>query len=268
MVTEFKVSEIDAEKAKENSNDGSKNKESEDASKSENSEESKPKYNNETIQYAINRKLNTIDKTRRNRINLSNRLMRYSRAWQFIFFIINIEAVIFVLLALTNSVKDIKFWIVNIPFDLLSGIFTIYVILLQYYINVLNYNERALRAHYHQLELRDLALKLKVLLIRDNTEDHSDENYMKEQELIDEYETIISKYQMALKNNENHRGIDNRITMHGSELKKHLKKGLPLADFKQQHPEPKDKTSDILLIYANGFLTIVMLIIILTVVLF
>lgn len=253
MVTEMKVTEIEPRTAEEKNSD---------LNKSEKPTKKEFKYKEGTIQHAIEKKLGIIDRTRRNRINLSNRLMRYSRAWQFIFFIINIEAVIFVLLALTNSVKDIKFWIVNIPFDLLSGIFTIYVILLQYYINVLNYNERALRAHYHQLELRDLALKLKVLLIRDNTEDHSDENYMKEQELIDEYETIISKYQMALKNNENHRGIDNRITMHGSELKKHLKKGLPLADFKQQHPEPKDKTSDIKLIYANGILTVVMLVVI------
>lgn len=247
----MKVTEIEPKTAEEKTSD---------LHMSEKSKKQKFTYEEGTIQHAIEKKLDIIDRTRRNRINLSNRLMSYGRAWKFIFFIINIEAVIFVLLSFTNSVDAIEFWIVHIPFDLLSGIFTIYVILLQYYINVLNYNERGLKAHYHELELRDLVIKLKVLLMRDGLDQYD------EDKLIDEFESIVTKYQMALKNNENHSKIDNDRTVYGKEIKENIKKGLQLKELK--NPKPKDRTSDILLIYANGLLTIVMLIIILKVVLF
>src|SRR5690625_892370 len=121
------------------------------------------------IQKEIKKKIDTIDLTRKIRIRLSERLKYYSRTWKFIFFVINIEAVIFVLLSLTDTIDAINIGPLNMSFSLISGIFTIYVILLQYYINVLNYNERALHVHYHQLELEDLILQLDLLLVKRNT---------------------------------------------------------------------------------------------------
>src|SRR5699024_7269503 len=139
------------------------------------------------------------------------RLMRYSRRWRLVFFAINIEAVIFVLLSLTGTIENLQIGSFSISFSLLSGIFTIYVILLQYYINVLNYNERALRAHYHQLELRDLGLYLNMLLIKRD----ADGINMTDKDLIEKNEEVVEKYQLALKNNENHRQIDNRLRVRG-----------------------------------------------------
>src|SRR5690625_1470748 len=177
----------------------------------------KKDYPDRHIEDEISYKIKTLDTTRQNRITLSKRLSRYSRRWRFIFFIINIEAVVFVLLSLTGSVQSIPLAGKNIPFDLVSGIFTIYVILLQYYVSVLNYNERSLQVHYHQLEIEDLILQLKMLFVKQN----SDSENFTETDLIERHDQIIEKYQLALKNNENHRVIDHRKNKYEEKLKKY-----------------------------------------------
>lgn len=160
------------------------------------------KYKNIEILSEIEHKINTLNTIRNARIKMSQRLKSYSERWKLVFFVLNIEAVIFVLLSLGG--KEINPIFINTIFSVLSGLFSIYVILIQYYINELNYNERALKVHYHQLDIEDLILRFKDLLIKNN----SRENKLDERNLIREFNTIMNEYQTILKNNENHDPID------------------------------------------------------------
>lgn len=150
----------------------------------------------------IEKKINTLNKTRNTRIKMSLRLKNYSEKWKAVIFWLNIEAVIFVLLSING--QYISYIFSNQIFPTISGIFAIYAILIQYYINELNYNERALRVHYHQLDIEDLILRLKELIIKYN----SDQVEVDDNTLIDEFNTIMYEYQTVLKNNENHKPVD------------------------------------------------------------
>ena len=48
----------------------------------------------------------------------------------------------------------------------LSALFSIYSLLVQNFVAKLNYNERALKLHYHQLELEDFLLELKSIIFQ------------------------------------------------------------------------------------------------------
>jgi len=217
--------------------------------------QTKTTYSERNIRIEIEGQIDRIDVTRRSRIQFSKRLSRYSRKWKFIFFIINIEAVIYVLLSLTNTIETINIGFFDISFNLISGIFTIYVILLQYYVSVLNYNERALQVHYHQLELQDLKLKLQMLFIKIN----SKEIDLSEKEMIESYEQTIAQYQLALKNNENHRALDYKQTKYDMDMRKYDEGELKE---KPKGKRKKDFTLDNLLIYTNVFITTAMSIVI------
>ncbi|MCY9168826.1 hypothetical protein C6370_10495 [Bacillus atrophaeus] len=160
------------------------------------------KYKELDIKTEIEKKMNTLNKTRNTRIKMSLRLKKYSEQWKVVMFILNIEAVIFVLLSLGGQTINSIF--TDKLFSIVSGVFSIYVILIQYYIGELNYNERALKVHYHQLDIEDLILRLKALIIKDN----SKENTLDESNLINEYNIIMYEYQTVLKNNENHDPVD------------------------------------------------------------
>ncbi|MGE6402246.1 SLATT domain-containing protein [Bacillus cereus] len=160
-------------------------------------------YREITILSEIEKKINTLNKTRNNRIEMSIRLKGYSDKWKLVFFFLNIEAVIFVLLSLGG--KEIHPLFGESIFSLMSGVFSIYVILVQYYINELNYNERALKVHYHQLDIEDLILKLKGLILNHNIKGNTND----EQALIKSFNIIMFEYQSTLKNNENHDPVDN-----------------------------------------------------------
>lgn len=241
-VRENKLKRIEAKQNKEEKQDNDSNKK-------------------RNIEKEINNRIYKILYTRAGRIELSKRLTGYSRTWRFIFFIINIEAVIFVLLSLTGNFKNIALGPIDISFGLVSGIFTVYVILLQYYINVLNYNERALRVHYHQLELEDLIVKLELLLVKNDTK----ETNISKQEMIKNYEQIVAQYQLALKNNENHRTLDFKRAKYDMDLKNYEDGNI---DRKPVGKRMKDFTLDQLLIYANMVLTVVMFIVLFYVVFF
>lgn len=161
------------------------------------------KYENITVLTEIEKKINTLNKTRNNRIEMSKRFKKYSDKWKMIFFFLNIEAVIFVLLSLGGKEINSKFG--DTSFSLISGVFSIYVILLQYYVNELNYNERALKTHYHQLDIEDLILKLKTLIMSKNAEVTNTNDKL----LVNLFNTIMFEYQLILKNNENHDSVDN-----------------------------------------------------------
>lgn len=180
-------------------------------------------YKDIKIRDEINKKINTFNKTRNTRIKMSLRLKKYSEQWKLVMFILNIEAVIFVLLSLGGQTLNSVF--TNSTFLIVSSIFSIYVILIQYYIGELSYSERALKIHYHQLDIEDLILRLKELIIKDNSRKNKDEDTLYEQNFIQQFNIIMHEYQTILKNNENHEPIDReRSKLEDSENKENLKK--------------------------------------------
>ncbi|WP_068614499.1 SLATT domain-containing protein [Paenibacillus tuaregi] len=160
-------------------------------------------YKNITIYSEVEKKINTLNKTRNNRIAMSKRLKGYAEKWNFMFLFLNIEAVIFVLLSLGG--KEVNGVFESKSYSVFAGIFSIYVILLQYFIAGINFNERALKMHYHQLDIEDLILKLKELIIKRN----SSNNNSDEIQVLSDFKIIMDEYQVLLKNNENHDPIDN-----------------------------------------------------------
>lgn len=155
------------------------------------------------IKSEINRNINKIKRTRYNRINLSERLKKYASRWKVITFIFNIEAVFLIVWNLnTNKVEP----------SLTSAFFAIYVILLQYFINEQNYNERSMKSHYHQLELSDLIIRLELLKL-------SILNRSENIDAVEEMEEIVNKYQISLKNNENHSQRDDLQNQLGKKVK-------------------------------------------------
>ncbi|MDR7669379.1 SLATT domain-containing protein [Bacillus altitudinis] len=193
----------------------------------------KKEYKNITIISEIETKINTLNRTRNNRIEMSKRLKKYSDKWKIIFFWLNIEAVIFVLLSLGG--KEVEPSLSNSGFSLIAGVFSIYVILLQYYVNELNYNERALKTHYHQLDIEDLILKLKKLFLEKNNSNSDDKS------LIERFDVIMFEYQSILKNNENHDSVD--------DAKHRFNKIIEDKEFKKK--KIKDFTVDNILLHVN-----------------
>lgn len=157
-------------------------------------------YNQIDLKSEVNKKINSLDITRNNRINMATRYTNYSEKWKFVFLCLNIEAIFFIVLSLTNNSGIFE----KTHFTIYSSAFSIYVILLQYHINELNYSGRALKADYHQLELEDQILKLKNIMLSLNNKDTNLEL------LHEKYNFIMNNYQTTLKNNENHSAIDRK----------------------------------------------------------
>ncbi|HDK2939910.1 MULTISPECIES: SLATT domain-containing protein [Staphylococcus] len=149
-------------------------------------------YINLSIKEEINKKIYSIDKVRNARIKASKRLENYAKQWNFLFFLLNVLAVIFVLSALVL--------ISNNAFSFIASCYSLYVILLQYYISIQNYKERALRFHYHQLQLEDAIIQLKILIF--NYSDYGDNK------VIEKYKEIMNQYHLKLANIENHSDKD------------------------------------------------------------
>lgn len=193
-------------------------------------------YEDITVSSEVNKKINTLNKTRNNRIEMSKRFKKYSDNWKMIFFFLNIEAVIFVLLSLGGKSFNSKFD--DDSFGLISGIFSIYVILLQHYIN--DYNERALKTHYHQLDIEDLILKLKTLILVNNIQGA----YYNEKSQMKAFNTIMHEYQSILKNNENHDEVDNKKSIFNYKQGELLKRSEAQQQERQDINEEK-KSNDI-----------------------
>ncbi|AQQ52237.1 SLATT domain-containing protein [Planococcus lenghuensis] len=211
------------------------------------------KYQDRDINDEIEKKINTLNKTRDNRLEMSKRLTSYDDKWKVVFFFLNIEAVIFILLALSET--NIDEILPGEIFSLFSGIFSIYVILLQYYINSLNYRERALRMHYHQLDIEDLILKFKVVFLKKK----DPENSIEYSEAIKDYKTIMFKYQSILKNNENHSPIDNKVNEFYRSNIDSQKANKDCKLFRKW--KPLDLTVDNTILYLNVFFTFGLLVI-------
>ena len=83
----------------------------------------------------------------------------------------------------------------------LSALFSIYSLLVQNFVAKLNYNERALKLHYHRLELEDFLLELKSIIFQKSLSDG---------DKINKYQQIMSRYQISLRGNENHSDFDHK----------------------------------------------------------
>src|SRR5699024_12700516 len=79
-----------------------------------------------------------IRRTRKNRINLSERLKKYDRKWKNIIFLLNIEAVILIIIVISK-------FSYSRPVEVFAGAFSAYVILLQYFINEQKYRSEERR---------------------------------------------------------------------------------------------------------------------------
>ena len=152
-------------------------------------------YRHRTIQEEIDHKINTLNKTRNNRINASERLYSYSNKWNIVFFFMNVIAVIMLVTSIYSKGSSTK--------TMISGIFSLYTIITQYVYNSLNYRERALKFHYNERELESQILELKNLSRR------AQKAFSDEYVLELKYKAIIEKYIATLKGYENHDNIDN-----------------------------------------------------------
>lgn len=143
----------------------------------------------------ISKKIIGWKRTRYNRINMSERLKKYGSHWNAVMFFMNAFAIVLTIISLKFPLKTRIDTIV-------AGCFSIYVILLQYFLANQNYETRSLKFHYEQLEIEKLRYSLKTLL-RD-----SSLQYQAKQE---KYNSITNQYLISLKNNENHKKIDDKL---------------------------------------------------------
>lgn len=147
------------------------------------------------LEQAITKKIKGMNRTRNNRINASRRLYNYKEHWDFIFLVMNVFAIILLILSISNI--DIS------HLTVISNIFSLYALILQYYINNFNYSERALRFHFQELEIEKSLLELKELLreVSIGESDNECENNKK-------FTNIIEKYVIEIKGTENHSSYD------------------------------------------------------------
>lgn len=148
---------------------------------------------NENIVVKIEEKVKRLDVIRRSRINASERLDGYHQKWEKIMFCFNIEAVLMIIIMLLIGETEAIGGITQSQLVLYSSIFSIYVILLQYFVSSSNYRERALKLHYNQLDIQKCRYELEALT-EENTKN--------------EYNKIIDRYQVILHTSENHRDSD------------------------------------------------------------
>lgn len=102
----------------------------------------------------------------------------------------------------------------------LSSTFSIYTIIIQYFLANLNYNERALRFEYQQLGIENFILELKSILIERRTQKRftsmgpkSRQDLPKEILDVDifRYQSIMQRYQELMAGYENHAAVDYNI---------------------------------------------------------
>lgn len=154
-------------------------------------------HRNRTIDDEIALKIDSINTVRVARIKASERLYKYSDSWDFLFFCMNILSVaLLVVSLLPMEVNNSKSGL------MVSALFSLYTMLVQYYCSTQNYNERALKYHYHQLELENFILQLKNLFLSGHQNRYIKHNL---------YKNIVEKYQISLQGYENHSDLDYRI---------------------------------------------------------
>ncbi|WP_203261483.1 SLATT domain-containing protein [Streptococcus uberis] len=150
---------------------------------------------NMTIEYRIKDSIRRLKIVRKSRIYTSERLGNYSSKWEMYLLIMSILSSM--LLVVSLAVKD-----ETTSSKIISGCFSMYTIILQYFVSTLNYRERALKFDYHQLEVENMIQDLQFLEIQ-----NQDLTNVQEQ-----YKTIMEKYQILLQGQENHTDLDYKRT--------------------------------------------------------
>lgn len=160
----------------------------------------------------IRKKLSGWKRTRSNRISASERFKKYDSRWGIITLFMNTLAIIMVLWTLKFPLKS------GID-GILSGGFSIYVILLQDLLGKRDYSARSLKLHYEQLEIESLRYRLKGIY---------GNKYMDQRKKQQIYNNIVNEYQASLRGNENHNKIDDRLYNEKEDGKSQIKKDVTL----------------------------------------
>lgn len=137
----------------------------------------------------IAHKITSLNVVRENRIMLSKRMATKDSFWNNMFFMLNIIAICFFIVSLYKG---------NEFLSMVSGVYSIYVILLQYTINLKSYGERHALAKRNEMLIESKILKMKKLL------------YCKTEEniAIEKYNSIMDEYLRELEFFPNHSDID------------------------------------------------------------
>ena len=143
----------------------------------------------ESIQDEI-RKLKIV---RRARILASERLGGYANKWDM--YLLWMAILSSALLVISLLVKD-----EGLIRKVVSGCFSLYTVIIQYYVSTLNYRERALKFHYHHIEINKLKESLQGL---SNHEYNFKTRNAK-------FKVIVEKYNLLLQQQENHSEYDYR----------------------------------------------------------
>ncbi len=146
-----------------------------------------------SIGFEVNKKFKAIDIVRTARIKTSERLYKYSKQWEFILFVMSLVSSFLLLFSLIYPENGLR--------TLISSAFSTYSLLLQNFVSKMNYNERALKIHYHQLELESFVQELRLLLLKKEDED-----------IRSDYATILDKYRISLAGIENHSELDYKLS--------------------------------------------------------
>ncbi|MBM7636634.1 SLATT domain-containing protein [Streptococcus saliviloxodontae] len=144
-----------------------------------------------TIDFKLADSIRRLKIVRKSRINTSERLGNYSSKWEMYLLVFSILSTI--LLVISIGLKD-----ETTSRKIISGCFSMYTIILQYFVSTLNYRERALKFDYHQLEIENL--------IQDFQNIECEDEEIKK----NKYPIIMEKYQILLQGQENHSDLDYR----------------------------------------------------------
>lgn len=167
------------------------------------------------LEEVIKKKL-SFDKTRKSRIGTGKRLKKYHDMWQTIFLLMNLQAILWTIFSLIYLMDTSDKWLL-----FYTSSFTLYVIILQYYVATCNYGERALHMEFHQLKVEDRVIELKQLG-REISMDLEPNREIKNK-YEQRFAQIIDKYQLALVNIENHTSFDYEKANECEKIAKKLK---------------------------------------------
>lgn len=153
----------------------------------------KLKYNMRKLDESIQDEIRKLKIVRRARILASERLGGYANKWDM--YLLWMAILSSALLVISLLVKD-----EGLIRKVVSGCFSLYTVIIQYYVSTLNYRERALKFHYHHIEINKLKESLQGL---SNHEYNFKTRNAK-------FKVIVEKYNLLLQQQENHSEYDYR----------------------------------------------------------
>ena len=153
----------------------------------------KLKYNMRKLDESIQDEIRKLKIVRRARILASERLGGYANKWDM--YLLWMAILSSALLVISLLVKD-----EGLIRKVVSGCFSLYTVIIQYYVSTLNYRERALKFHYHHIEINKLKESLQGL---------SNHGYNFKTRNA-KFKVIVEKYNLLLQQQENHSEYDYR----------------------------------------------------------